>query len=139
MTLFLRGFLMCAVVLMPNWAGAWRAINQHEVFDVAPGVFEVVSRVGAGPSDYWCGAGDYVRRSIGAASNQRIYLYKAIGPSVARPGKKAVQFALSPPPGGAIEPGLTLSVTATGDRLSAAFAHQYCYGDDPFDPFRLKP
>jgi len=116
-------------------ADIWRAVNQHEVAALKGGGFEVISEVGAGAADYWCGAGDYVRRRLGARGTQRIYISRALGPSVARPGKSSVQFVLTPPPGADTSTRLSLSVKAVGDNLSAAMAQQYCYGDDPFDPF----
>lgn len=131
-----RIILISTLVTTPGWAAAWRAINLHEVLPVSDGVFEVVNRVGSGAADYWCAAGDYARQVIGTAATQRIYIWHAIGPSVTRPGKKAVQFSLSPPPGDPVSPGYSLSVKATGDSLTSAAARQYCFGNDPFDPIR---
>ncbi|MHA6262459.1 hypothetical protein ACXYMO_04590 [Arenibacterium sp. CAU 1754] len=124
-----------AVAVAPASSSAWRALNRHEVFPVSKGVFEVVSLVGSGAQDYWCGAGDYAISQLRVRGNQRIYIWGAIGPSVNRPGKKAVQFSLTPPPNVDLEPRLTMSVKAVGDNMRAAMALQYCYGDDPFDRF----
>lgn len=120
----------------PAMAGAWWAINRHEVFVVSDGVFEVLNEVGSGAVDYWCGAGDYARRQLRAAATQRIYIWKAIGPSATHPGKKSVQFSFSAPEGASTSPGYSLSVKAVGDNLTTAAAYQYCIGDDPFDAFR---
>jgi hypothetical protein len=125
-----------ALAALPGLALAWRAQNRYEVQDLGQGVFEVVGRVGAGASDYWCGAGDYATIVLKAPSNQRVYIWRPIGPSVSRPGYKAVQFALTPPKGADTSVGLSLAVKRAGDNLSASMARQYCYDrfDDPFWP-----
>lgn len=116
-----------ALFVLPDIALAWRAWNRHEVLPVSEGVFEVVSRVGSGPREFWCGAGDYVYRNLRAPGVQRVYIVRPIGMSVNRPGRKSVQFSLSPPQGVSTNPGYSLSVKAVGDNLSAASAQQYCY------------
>lgn len=116
-----------ALVLVPATGQAWTAFNLMEVNPVGKSVFEVVGRAGSGPSQYWCGAGDYARTVLGVKPTQRIYIWKAIGPSQTRPGYKAVQFALSPPPGKEdYQPGYSLSVKAEGDNMDAAMARRYC-------------
>lgn len=130
--------LAAAVALTPQWAGAWWAFNRHEVLPVSTGVYEVVSEVGSGAQDFWCGAGDYAYRELGVASVQRVYIWRGIGPSVNRPGRKAVQFSLTPPPGADTDPALTLSVKDVGDNLRAAHAQQYCFGMDHEDPFKRR-
>ena len=127
------GALGATLILIPMTAQAWWAWNRHEVLPVSDGVFEVVSRVGSGAQQFWCGAGDFVYRGLGLPNNQRVYIWKAIGPSVNRPGKKAVQFSTTAPPGANTTPGYSLSVKAVGDNLQAVAAQQYCFGDDPFE------
>lgn len=127
--------LALATALAPGWASAWWAYNRHEVLPVSNGVFEVVSEVGSGAQQFWCAAGDYAYRALGAAAAQRIYIVRAIGPSQTRPGRKSVQFSLVPPPGADTEPRLSLSVKAVGDNLRAAAAQQYCFGNGYEDPF----
>jgi hypothetical protein len=127
--------LSAVLVLIPGLGMAYRAINWHEVYPVSNTVFEVVGRVGSGAADYWCGAADYVRSALGDTSLRRIYIWRGIGPSVAKPGFKAVQFALAPPENADTTPGLTLSVKAVGDNLTSIAAFQYCLSDDRFDPF----
>ncbi len=127
--------LSAVLVLIPGWVMAYRAINWHEVYPVSRTVFEVVGRVGSGATDYWCGAGDYVRNALGDTSVRRIYIWRGIGPSVNKPGFKAVQFALTPPENADTSPGYSLSVKAVGDNLTSIAAFQYCLNDDLFDPF----
>lgn len=127
--------LSAALLALPSLALSWRAWNQHEVFPVSKGVYEVLSRPGSGPADFWCGIGDFATSQLGVKATQRLYIWRGIGPSVTRPGYKAVQFALSAPKGADTSTPLTLSVKRVGDNLTAAAARQYCYGGrfDPFD------
>ncbi|KIC13803.1 hypothetical protein [Leisingera sp. ANG-Vp] len=124
-----------AVLLLPAAASAWRALNRHEVLPVSQGVWEVVSRVGSGPQDYWCGIGDFAVRQLRAPVNQRIYVWKGVGPSVNRPGRKAVQFAFGAPPGADTSSRLSLNIREPGDNLMVSSAQKYCYdflpGKDP--------
>jgi len=131
----IRLFLTVLLVLVPGWVGAWRAINRHEVYPVSDTVFEVLNEVGSGPVDYWCGAGDFARHVMGTPATQRIYIWRAIGPSATRQGRKSVQFSLTAPQGADTTPGLSLSVKHAGDNLTSALAYQYCLGNNRFDPF----
>lgn len=124
-----------AMAVMPSAGSAWRAWNQHDVYPVSEGVFEVVSEVGSGATDFWCGAGDYAYRALRTKGVQRVYIWRAIGPSVTKPGKKAVQFSLTPPSGADTSSRISLSVKAVGDNLRAAMAQQYCFDGDADDPF----
>lgn len=124
--------LALALLLLsaPTWALSWYAWNRFEVFPVSDTVFEVVERPGSagGASQYWCGAGDYAQRVLKTKTNQKIYLWKAIGKSVTQPGRKrAVQYSLNPPENSSPAPGYSLSVKAVGDSLSTAAAQRYCY------------
>ena len=125
--------LLGSLICLPLSAQAWRAWNRHEVLPVSEGVWEVVNRVGSGAQDYWCGIGDFAIRQLRTQATQRIYIWQEIGPSVNRPGRKSVQFALTPPPGSDTSTGYSLSVKIRGDNLNAATARNYCYDrfDDP--------
>lgn len=128
---------LLALVSFPFEAAAWRAWNRHEVLPVSQGVWEVVSEIGSGAQDYWCGIGDYALRELRTQATQRIYIWQGIGPSVNRQRRKSVQFSLSPPAGVSTEPRISLSVKAVGDNLNAATARGYCYDriDERFYPF----
>ncbi|MCD9148644.1 hypothetical protein [Pseudophaeobacter flagellatus] len=125
-----KGTARAAILLflagVPMGAQAWWAWNRHEVFPVSDGVWEVVSQVGSGAQDYWCGIGDFALRELRTKATQRIYIWQGIGPSVTRPKRKSVQFSLTPPPGSDTQPRLSLSVKAVGDNLNAATARNYC-------------
>ncbi|MBI6629868.1 hypothetical protein [Pontibaca salina] len=132
----MRYVALSALLLAISWSSAalaWRAVNRQEVFALPQGGFEVLSRPGAGPAQFWCAAGDYARRVLNTAAVQRLYIQRGVGPSVTRPGTKAVQFALNPPPGAATEHGYSLSIDAVGYNLTSAAAHQFCFGNDPFE------
>ena len=133
--------LAVLLIALPGAALAWRAHNGHRVHDLGGGVFEVVGRVGSGAQQYWCGAGDYAIAVLGAAAVQRVYVWRPIGPSVVEQGRKAVQFALSPPPGADTSTdSYSLTVRRAGESLRAAAAQQYCY-DSGFSgvPWRMRP
>ena len=121
---------LTALVTAPA-AFAWRAQNGNEVKPVSKSVFEVVARGRSGAADFWCGAGDYALRVLGAAATQRIYIWQPIGASVTMPGDRAVQFSFSAPKGADTSTGYSLSVKRAGDNLTAAAAQQYCRGQYP--------
>lgn len=129
--------LLGSLICLPLSAQAWRAWNHHEVLPVSEGVWEVVSRVGSGAQEYWCGIGDFAIRQLRSQATQRIYIWQEIGPSVNRPGRKSVQFSLTPRPGSDTSARYSLSVKIRGDNLNAATARNYCYDrrDDHFFPF----
>ncbi|MFT7597004.1 MAG: hypothetical protein ACI8R4_004347 [Paracoccaceae bacterium] len=135
MTGLTRICLTALLALTPGWANAWRGINRHEVYPVSDTVFEVLNDVGSGAVDYWCGAGDFARQVMGTPAAQRIYIWRGIGPSATRQGRRSVQFSLTPPPDADTTPGLSLSVKKVGDNMTSALAYQYCLGHDRFDPF----
>lgn len=125
--------LTLSALSLPGAALAFRAFNGAEVAVIAEGVFEVTDRGGSAAQAFWCGAGDFVT-ATGGASNQRIYIAKGLGPSTISPGRKAVQFSLTPPPGVDTTPGFSLSVRRVGDNMRTASARQYCY-DRLLEPF----
>lgn len=125
-----RVLLVALLLMIPTWALSWLAWNRYEVYPVSNTVFEVIEQPGSagGAASYWCGAGDYAQRVLKAKTNQKIYLWKAVGKSVTKSNRKrAVQFSLEVPPSGAISGGYSLSVKAVGDSLSTAAAQRYCY------------
>ncbi len=125
---------VAALSLLPTTAFAFLAQNRAEVLPVSDGVFEVTNSGGSSAQAYWCGAGDYAIAQLRVGASQRVYIWKAEGPSVNRPGRNAVQFSLQPPPGANTTPGYSLSVRAVGDNLTAAAAREYCWGLRILDP-----
>ncbi len=128
------------VLLTPGLGNAWRADNRHEANVVSDTVFEVIGMPGSGPTQFWCGAGDYARTVLGVAANRRIYVWRGRGDSVTRPGKTSVQFAFSPAPGSEnYQPGLSLDISQAGDHLNAAAASQYCHDIDRDEIWPRRP
>lgn len=122
--------LAAFLAVIPTWGSAWWAINRLEVFPVSETVWEVVAGVGTSAADFWCGAGDFAQRVMGVPAAARIYIWKPIGPSVTRPGRKAVQFSMSPPAGADTSTGYSLTVKRAGDNLARHTAVWYCYQYD---------
>ncbi len=60
-------------------------------------VFEVVPKAGArGSSPFWCGAGQYARRALGAQDNARVHVVGGVGPGVTSTSPDTAQFSLLP-------------------------------------------
>ena len=125
-----RLILAGGIALMPLNASAWRAMNWHEVTPLSGGVIEVVGEAGAGAMDYWCAIGDYAYRYLHTQGNERIYVWREMGPSVTQPGRRAVHFSFTPPPGASTERGYVLTVKKVGYNIRSASARQYCYNED---------
>lgn len=126
MNVMQKVFLCVSLALLPSLAGAWTAENRHKVALISDSVFEVVGRPGSGGQEFWCAAGDYARRVLGAAAAQRVYLVRGPAPAQTRNWNRAVLFSLTPPSGANLEPGITLSVNRIGDNLNATLAQSYC-------------
>jgi len=129
MNVLLKISLSVALSALPSLAGAWTARNYHKVAPVSDTVFEVVGRAGSGGQEFWCAAGDYSRRVLGASVTQRVYLVRGPAPAQTQNWNRAVLFSLVPPVG--VDPGtsLFLSLKRVGDNLSASAAQQYCQRD----------
>ena len=127
-TRWILPLLLTALISAPGLALAWRAWNWHEVYPVNDKVWEVLSRPGSGPADFWCGAGDYALSVLRAPVVQRIYIWREVGASVTKPGYRSVQFAFEPPAGADTTTGYSLNIKRPGDNLTVAAARQYCFG-----------
>lgn len=127
--------VMALMVLTPAtaWATFW-SHTRNQVIPVSDSVFEVISRPGTSAADYWCSAGDFAISQLRSSATQRLYIWRAIGPSESRPGVASVQFSYSAPDGANTSPGYSLSVKQAGDNLTAAAAQQYCFGLRLLDP-----
>ena len=118
-----------AITVMAQPASAWRASNWHDVYPLGDGVIEVVSEPGSGPAQFWCAVADYALKQDRVASNQRIYVQQPIGPSVNKPGYKAVRFSYTAPEGVDTSKSWTQSFRTPGKNKTAAAAVQYCRDD----------
>ena len=115
-------------VALPTAALAFRAINTLQVNQVDRNVFEVVGRPGALKEDYWCGAGDYLRRELRLPWNTRIYVVSGIGQGVTTGARSAVRFTLDPEAVGIApyESGWVSDILAVGYARSVTAAFYYC-------------
>ena len=86
---------MCLVSL-PLAAQEFRAINSLHVIQADENVFEVIGRPGALKEDYWCGAGDYVRRVLSVPWKTEIFVVSDISRGVTTGARSAVRFTLTP-------------------------------------------
>ena len=125
--------VITVIAVMPGVAMAWKADNRHIVNPVSDTVFEVVGRPGSGGVEFWCAAGDYARRVLGAKATQKVYLVRGPAPAQTRHWNRAVLFSLEAPEGANLNTGLSLSVTQVGENLSAASAQAYCMDDKFLD------
>jgi hypothetical protein len=119
-------FPLALLLLAPGVALAWKANNRHTVNLVSDTEFEVVGRPGSGGPEFWCAAGDYARRVLGAAATQRVYLVRGPAPALTQNWNRAVLFSLDVPQDADLRTGITLSVTRVGENLNAASAQAYC-------------
>lgn len=119
--------LFSCLALMPSTGAAWQADNRLDVTALPSGdAFEVVGRPGSAGSDYWCAAGDYALRVLGATHGERIYLVRGRGAPVTSNRKSAVHFSLTPVEGAVQRNPPFLSMKSVGDNLSVSFARNYC-------------
>lgn len=115
--------------MLPGLALAWVADNRHKVNPVSETVFEVVGKSGSGGSQFWCAAGDYARRVLGADATQRVYLVRGPAPAQTYNWNRAVLFSLTVPQDADLATGITLSMDRVGDNMMAAAAQAYCLDD----------
>ena len=128
----MRLSMIClALAAMPVAANAFIAENRHHVNPLPGGAFEVIGEPGSGGAAYWCAAGDYATRVLGAGGTQRIYISRGRGRPETSNRRSAVQFSMTPPAGADTSRSLTLQVDRAGDNLGVAFARRYC------DDFRM--
>ena len=94
------------------------------------GYFEVFQRALAGPSDYWCAAGEYARYGVGEHNTTRVYVVRGPGPSQVRPGRTSVIYSFVKyddiPDLSEADKGYSVSVARPGYNLSAAHGTAFC-------------
>jgi hypothetical protein len=134
-----RSILFFVALLTASPAFAFRAVNGYEVVPLPDGRFEVIQRVGAGPSDYWCAAGDYARRVLDTDAVERIFIVRGVAKNPEYRGKRTVVFSLTPPAGAREKNPVYLSLKEVGQNLRSADAHAYCQTNDRDDPVIIRP
>ncbi|MEO1733976.1 MAG: hypothetical protein AAFR45_10170 [Pseudomonadota bacterium] len=120
--------LLAALAAVPSSGFTFQAENTLEVNQVNADVFEVVGRPGVMSNDYWCGAGDYVRRSLNMPWNTRIYISRELGKSDTTGKRSAVQFTMSPEKVGVTpwEGNWVSNILTLGYSMSATGAYGEC-------------
>ena len=82
---------------MTSSDGAFATVNGARVYPVSDDVFEVTARPGNEINQFWCGAGDYASRVLGASNQDRVYVVGEAGPGTVVDSPNAMQFSLLPP------------------------------------------
>jgi hypothetical protein len=123
-------FIATALVLITPLAGRaeFTAGPGMRVNAVNATVFEVVSRGAAKGIEYWCAAGDYAQRGLGASWNADIYIARGLGQSVTTGKRSAVQFTIDPGAAGVVPAPASLSLNdlVVGERMSVRKAYGKC-------------
>ncbi|MTD99195.1 hypothetical protein GIY56_02710 [Paracoccus sp. YIM 132242] len=65
--------MFLAPLLMPMTAEAFTARNGMTAVQTGPAEITVIHEVRRGDTDYWCAAGDFVQRVMGAPGNTRLW------------------------------------------------------------------
>lgn len=124
-TIFLAAAIaLCAADVVDAFSGR-RGTRVNPVDNV---VFEVIARSAGSADDYWCGAGDFAQRALGAAWAAPIYIVRGRGQSVTTGRRSAVQFTLDPQAAG-ITPrdnAFWLNAMEVGDNMSVQTAQTHC-------------
>lgn len=111
-------------------ADAFNARNGMAVTDLGNGLFRVEYGARADDTDYWCAAGDYALRVLGAPTRAR--LYRASAPP--RKRGQGITFTLDP----AQSSGPTGITNLGGPKDSLGVGHvtgSFCRPFRPFDDF----
>ncbi len=78
-------------------SGGFVVAGGTRVNPVNADVFEVIARPGNEVNQFWCGAGEYARRTLGAPSNAHVYVVGEAGTGYTMDTPSAAQFSLKPP------------------------------------------
>ncbi len=89
--------LMALVGCQTGGSAAFTARNGVRVNPVNSDVFEVIARPNGRKSDFWCGAGSYASRQLGAPDNALVYTVGGAGRGVTMNSPDAALFSLKPP------------------------------------------
>jgi hypothetical protein len=82
---------------MDTSSGGFVSRGGIRVIPVNADVFEVGVRANAVEANFWCGAGDYARRQLGAPDSARVYVVGGTGPGTVSNNPETAQFSLKPP------------------------------------------
>ncbi|MEP2533393.1 hypothetical protein [Shimia sp.] len=82
-------------------SSGFRTFTGVRVNPINEAVFEVIPIPASVEEQFWCGAGEYARRVLGAPQNAQVYVVSGVGPGLTMQTKSAAQFSLSPQASGA--------------------------------------
>ncbi len=128
---FMKQFLMFGVLAVAGFAtqaDAFTAFNGARVNQVDNVLFEVIPSGRVRNGDYWCAAGEFARRALGAGWTDRVYIARERGQSVTTQRRTALQFTLNPDAAGItpLPTGGFKSGLPVGDSMSIQQAEGYC-------------
>lgn len=115
-------------VMVADFADAFTSRHGTRVNPVNANVFEVIPRSGGSGAMFWCGAGDYAQRELGASWQARVYIARGRAQSETTGRRSAVQFTLDPAAVGVtpIQPSLSINSLKVGDNMTVRMAFEFC-------------
>lgn len=113
---------------LPHAAQAFTSKLGARVNPVNAAVFEVVPRSSGDGQLFWCSAGDYAQRSLGASWRDTIYIARSRAPSETTGRRSSVQFTLDPQAAGITPAPSSLSLNSlnVGESMSVQQAFGFC-------------
>lgn len=117
-----------ALLTVPVVAEAFSTARGVRVNPVTSTIFEVIPRSSGSVDDFWCGAAEYARRSLGAGWRDPIYVVRGRGVSETTGRRSSVQFSVSATdvPGGLKDQHWLRVGIQPGDSMSVQQANTYC-------------
>ena len=91
------GALTLSACMSTSSGGGFVSRGGVRVNAVNADVFEVGVRPNAIEAEFWCGAGDYASRQLGAPNNARVYVVSGTGAGTVTSNPETAQFSLKPP------------------------------------------
>ena len=91
-----------------------------------PGVFEVLAKAGDGGPSFFCAAGDFADRRLGARATDRVVLIEPVGDSRSYPGTRGAQFRVMSPAEAPPSSGLFFRMNRAGESRTIGAALQSC-------------
>lgn len=133
-----RPTILITALLAAGPALAFTAENGMRVNPLPqPGTFEVISRPGFGPAQYWCAASDYAFRALGKGTTGRVSVLDGPHDPLTQAGRTAVSFTVNTD-GTGRRPGQDgkyfLSIKEPGYNLSVSMGRSFCEPDIPIFP-----
>lgn len=111
------GSLVLSACMDASGGGGFVSRGGVKVTPVNADVFEVGVRSNAIEANFWCAAGDYASRRLGAPNNARVYVVGGTGPGTVTANPETAQFSLKPPQ---VAQGATGRSGRWGPRLGAS-------------------